>query len=92
MKARWTKRALHDFERIVGYIETAADQPGAAHATAQKVWEATLRLEDFPRIGRPGRVEGTREWVVSKTPLILVYRVEDDRVILLRILHGAQRK
>ena len=92
MRVRWTKKALRDFERMIAYIETEEARPEAARGVAQKVWDATVRLEDFPRLGRPGRVKGTREWVVSSTPLVIIYRVSESRVVILRILHSAQRK
>jgi toxin ParE1/3/4 len=46
-------------------------------------------LTDTPEIGRPGRVEGTREPIVPRTPYI-VDSVEGEMVTILRVLHGAQ--
>jgi toxin ParE1/3/4 len=50
-------------------------------------------LKDHPDMGRMGRVKGTRELVIQRTPFILVYRVlaSVSRVEVLRILHGAQQ-
>jgi len=42
-------------------------------------------------MGRLGRVKGTRELVVSGTPYVICYRVEPDAVVILRLLHGAQK-
>ena len=53
--------------------------------------EAVRRLADHPRMGRPGRVKGTRELVISGTPYVIAYRVKRDAVVILRLLHGAQR-
>jgi toxin ParE1/3/4 len=47
-------------------------------------------LEKFPLIGRQGRVTGTRELVLRKTPFIVVYRVRADIVEILLVLHAAQ--
>ncbi|MCA1598486.1 MAG: type II toxin-antitoxin system RelE/ParE family toxin, partial [Chloroflexi bacterium] len=41
-------------------------------------------------LGRTGRVEGTRELVVSRTPYIVAYRVRDDEVIVLAVQHAAR--
>ena len=52
------------------------------------------RVEDlaqFPEIGRPGRIEGMRELVIPGTPYIAAYRIADDTVRILRVLHGAQQ-
>ena len=42
-------------------------------------------------IGRPGRVEGTRELVVAGTPYIVPYRVKAEIVQIITVLHSAQR-
>jgi toxin ParE1/3/4 len=41
-------------------------------------------------MGRPGRVQGTRERIITGTPYIVVYRVRHE-VEILRVLHGAMR-
>nr|WP_281175963.1 type II toxin-antitoxin system RelE/ParE family toxin [Edaphobacter aggregans] len=47
-------------------------------------------LVRFPEIGRPGRVEGTRELVIRRTPYIVAYRITRGTVQILRILHDAR--
>jgi toxin ParE1/3/4 len=56
-----------------------------------RVLEAIEGLAEFPNVGRPGRVPGTRELVVSGTPFIAVYKVEANILWVARVLHGAQR-
>jgi plasmid stabilization system protein ParE len=49
------------------------------------------RLADAPHRGKPGRVYGTRELVtprIGKTASIIVYRVQGDRLEILRVLFG----
>ncbi len=41
-------------------------------------------------MGRPGRIEGTRELIISHTPYIVIYRVK-EQVEILRILHTSKR-
>jgi toxin ParE1/3/4 len=41
--------------------------------------------------GRTGRVAGTRELVVSKTPFIVAYALDHESVVVLAIYHGAQK-
>ena len=38
-----------------------------------------------------GRVVGTRELPIARTPYLAAYRIIDNTVIILRILHGAQQ-
>ena len=54
------------------------------------VIEAVERLVDFPHRGRQGRREGTRELVISGLPYIVVYRVRDASIRILRVFHAAQ--
>lgn len=49
-----------------------------------------FRMRKSKPVLQPGRVPGTRELIVVDTPYIIPYRVIEDRVRLLRVLHGAQ--
>ncbi len=90
LKLRWTRPALADLIEAQNFI--ARDNPAAAQAVAQRVWEAAERLCDNPQIGRQGHVQGTREWSVTHTPYLLVYRVKNDAVEILRVWHGRRRR
>ena len=48
-------------------------------------------LPSTPEMGRPGRVPGTRELVIPKTPFIVPYRLVGNTVQILRIFHSARR-
>jgi toxin ParE1/3/4 len=78
-----------DLERIAEHI--ARDKPRAALAMWDEIEAQVERLRTFPNSGRRGRLKGTRELVVPRTPFIVVYRVGQDRVELLRVLRGAQQ-
>jgi toxin ParE1/3/4 len=69
----------------------AEDNQTAAYAVHEAILRQVGRLAEHPRIGRPGRVKGTRELVVSGTPYIVAYRVAGQDVTILRVLHGAQQ-
>jgi plasmid stabilization system protein ParE len=45
-----------------------------------------------PRAGREGHVAGTREWLISDTPYLVVYRTRDDEVEILRLWHGRKNR
>jgi toxin ParE1/3/4 len=66
LKLQWTRPALNDLIEAQTYI--AQDNPQAAQAVAQRLWDAAQSLTDHPQIGRPGHVADTREWVVRRTP------------------------
>ena len=62
----------------------------AANKVAQTLYDGCDSLENFPRRGRKGRLEGTRELVFAGLPYIVVYRIQDQDLEILRIYHGAQ--
>ena len=83
----WTEDARLDLDEIATYI--ALDNPQAAERVIRRIVEAVSGLSFYPRIGREGRVEGTRELVVTGTPYIAVYRLR-ERIEILTIYHGAR--
>ena len=89
MRLEWTLPAFEDIQEAGRYI--ALDDPRAAKRMAERVREAVEYLVDQPNIGRPGRMQGTRELVISGTPFIAVYWVRGDVVQILRLLHHARQ-
>ncbi|MGA8273210.1 MAG: type II toxin-antitoxin system RelE/ParE family toxin [Candidatus Sulfotelmatobacter sp.] len=69
MRVRWTAPAANDLYKIVQRIQK--DDPTAAADVAEAIYDACGTLARFPRRGRAGRIEGTRESVspVSRTSL-----------------------
>lgn len=85
----WTDNAAQDFEDIGTYI--GYDSPKSREKIIRRIGEAMSFLAHHPNVRRSGRVEGTRELVVSGTPYIVIYRVANSRVEIITILHAAQR-
>lgn len=88
MKLVWTRPAAADRREIRAYI--AQDNPSAALALDELLFERAGRLIDHPQLGRLGRVAGTRELVAHRN-YILVYDVSADTVRVLRVLHAARQ-
>ncbi|MDD2845107.1 MAG: type II toxin-antitoxin system RelE/ParE family toxin [Rhodoferax sp.] len=89
MMLMWLQRAIQDRDAQLDYI--AQDNPMAAVSQGDRIAEQIEILQQHPQMGRPGRKQGTRELVISRTPFIVVYRVKAKRIELLRVLHGAQQ-
>jgi len=89
MKLIWSRRAVEHLTAIREYIEH--DNPDAAERVAARIIESVDRLTEQPLVGRPGRVRGTRELVVTGTPYILPYRVEGKVLEMIAVFHGRQR-
>ena len=89
MKILWSPEAIQDLGALRSYI--AEDNPAAAQRMALRIVEAVeQRLPDNPHVGRPGRVPGTRELVIPRTPYIVPYRVHRGALEILRVYHGAR--
>ena len=89
MEIVWREVALDSLQRVRAYI--ARDNPGAAERVRERILSAVRNLADMPNMGRPGRVEDTRELVVSDTPYIVAYTVLDDQVVIIAVQHSAQK-
>ena len=89
MKVVWFKKAIWDLESAKNYI--TQDDPLAAQQVISRIKETVSLLSEQPGIGRPGRVPNTKELVVDRTPYILPYRVRDNRIEILRVLHAARQ-
>ena len=89
MNVKWTRTALRNLDQEAEYI--AKDDPGAARRTVERILHSVQYLARHPAMGRPGRVLGTRELVVPRTPYLIPYRVRGNCVEILRVFHGARR-
>jgi plasmid stabilization system protein ParE len=85
-KVVWTDAAAAELEAITAYV--AAENPVAATRLAQRLVALADSLAEFPKRGRVAD-EDCRE-MTTIWPYILRYLVEDDRVLILRIRHGAR--
>ena len=80
--------AANQLRNIFEFI--AADNPVAAYRTVRRIREAILLTARMPSSGRLGRVDGTREITVSGTSYLVAYKVVDNLIHVLAILHGKQ--
>jgi len=88
VKTRYTRRALLDLAEIHDYI--AAEDPAAAGRVLAEIEREIAQLEAHPRLGRPGRVEGTRELVVSRYPYVVAYSDLEHEIQVLSVIHSAR--
>jgi len=88
VRVDWHPAAYADLAELVRYI--ASDDPAAAYRMHDEIRNQINMLATHPRIGRPGRVIGTRELVIAGTPYIAAYRIFGEVLTVLRLLHGAR--
>ena len=89
MKIVWSRRAITHLTALRAYIAKDSEQNAAI--VAQRILNAVGLLPTQPEMGRPGRILGTRELVVSNTRYIIPYRVRENRIELIAIFHGRQK-
>lgn len=89
MQVRWLRRALENLDDEAAYI--ARDSPRTAAEFVLHVRNSSAMLADHPNMGRPGRIAGTRELVITRFSYILPYRVRGSTVEILRVFHTARK-
>ena len=90
MNIVWSPEAIEDLSSLRAHI--AEDNPAAARRIVLHLRQNVEQsLPDNPQIGRAGRVPGTREPVVPRTPYIVPYRFQRTTIQILRVYHGARR-
>jgi addiction module RelE/StbE family toxin len=78
----WTEPALADLHKIRRYISEF--NPHAAQDMASRIVEAGNGLSSFPYRGRAVTRSKLREITIAH-PYIIRYRVERERVLILRV-------
>lgn len=89
MKVRWIANAKQDRADIVDYI--AVENPRAALKIDDLFSETAQKLAKFPKLGRMGKVPGTRELIPHES-YRLVYEVDEtaDTIWVMALVHTAR--
>jgi len=88
MPVVWTEIAEADLDAIVSYI--ADESVSNAVAFDARIRDRVRMLSNFHELGRPGRFEGTQELVIPRDRCVVVYRLKETQVQVLRVMHGGQ--
>ena len=87
MRIRYSRRALFQLDGI--YDHVAADNGAAAEVIAS-TQSSIEHLTSFPRLGRPTDETDVYRIVPARLPYSIFYRLQDQEIIILRILRGVQ--
>ncbi|MCY7306982.1 MAG: type II toxin-antitoxin system RelE/ParE family toxin [Rhodoferax sp.] len=88
MKVVWTPEAEQDRDGI--WLHIAADNIRAAARLDELFSDAAARLADHPKLGRPGKIPGTRELIPHES-YRLVYEIDGETVWVLTLVHTARK-
>jgi toxin ParE1/3/4 len=94
LNLRYSARAKSQLLAIQEYI-VGQGNPDAAARIGGNIRAAAEVLRHFPYAGRPGRVPGTREWVVRQSPYVIVYEViveGRNEIMVLGVFHCRQSR
>ena len=89
MTLEWTAAAIQNLYTLHSYL--LDKNASAADEVVDTITSSVDRLRENPRMGRPGRVDGTRELVIHRTPYLIAYAVRPAAIRVLAVLHGKQR-
>ena len=89
MRIRWLGKAIQNLDAEAEFL--AQDSPAAGAEMFAQVWAKVHALADFPALGRPGRVPGTRELIIERYQLLVPYRVLGDELHVLRVFHSRRK-
>ena len=86
---RWTNQAVEDLRSIRSFIER--DSPRYGRLVAERLFDATSRIEQFPLAGRVVpelERDDVRELIVGEYRM--VYRLDGDAVVLVTIFRSSR--
>jgi plasmid stabilization system protein ParE len=89
MEVLWLQEAIQDLKEIGQFI--AADDPAAAYRVLTKIETSGNSLLHNPHLGRPGRVDKTRELIVPNLPYIIPYYIKGKQIRILAVMHTSRK-
>ena len=93
MRLVWSAAALADLDRFAAFLHEY--HPHLAGEVGQAILAEAALLADNPKIGRPlAEHPDYREIVlrVLNARYVLQYRLEADRIVMLRVFHGREQR
>lgn len=90
MKVIWTKESRVTLSAIYDYISKDSELP-AEKVIFHIINTVDNTVKNFPHIGRIGRIFGTREYIISEYPYVVIYAVKKQAVYVIRVMHSSMK-
>ena len=88
MEIIWLPKAKQDLLLIKDYM--SKDSAGIANQVISRIVLSIKSLMNNPRLGKPGRIKGTRELFLDDLPYTIPYQVQDSKIQILRVFHQSR--
>jgi len=89
MNVIWSAASVRHLQEVVDYLQ--GESSAGAISTRRRILDTVRRIGQMHYSGRIGRVDGTREAVVPRSPYIVAYQISAQAVEILGIWHGARQ-
>ena len=91
MRIVWLDQADQDMFNAVEWLKER--NPAAAKRITQLIYLQLKQLQQYPQLGRIGKIKDTRELVVHQTRYIAAYRVDFSKntIEILALIHESQQ-
>jgi len=93
MRLEWSAVALADLDRFAAFLH--GRHPRLAAVVAQEILAKARILEESPELGHPLSADGRYRQlvlVVLRAQYVFRYRIDADRLVMLRVFHGRERR
>ena len=87
----WLPEAAEDLQQIFDFVGQTS--PAYSGSVIGRILDAVENLQQFPRMGHGVteiRIKGVALRELAVPPYRVVYRLREDRVIILAVIHGAR--
>lgn len=88
MRVTWSLRAQDDFNIL--YRQALGDDARYALNLVGSLEKAIARLSEYPHIGTPVGSADHRKWRLGRAPFLIIYRVDNQGLHILRVHHERQ--
>ncbi len=85
----WTKRSLGNIEKELEYYGNISKK--VANDLSKLIIHSVNKIAQMSGIGREGKIIGVREFVLQTFPYIIVYRVRNNLIEILTIIHQKRK-
>ena len=81
-------KAKFNLKQIYNYI--AKENDISAKKTLDKLYNIIELIAQQPYIGIVGRVENTREFFIPQTNYFIIYKIENNNLYIMNVMHSAR--